>query len=84
MSSVSGDVGDLECQTIPIGLCSCSSGPWTWSLGQGIRVSETQSECFQKNREKMVDDQRSKPLIAEAMDLHAGKNFMQVGGLPDG
>ena len=27
---VSGDVGDLECQTIPIGLKPYPSAPWTW------------------------------------------------------
>ena len=39
VSFVSGDVGDLERQAIPIGLWPCPSVPWAWLLGQGIRVS---------------------------------------------
>ena len=36
---VSGDVGDLESQTIPIGLWPYPPRPWTWLLGLGMRVS---------------------------------------------
>ena len=36
---VSGDVGDLECQAIPIGHWPYPPGPWSWSLGLCMRVS---------------------------------------------
>ena len=44
VSSVSGDVGGLECQTIPIGRKPYPSAPWTWLLGLGMRASSANSQ----------------------------------------
>ena len=44
--SVSGDVGESECQTIPLGLWSCPSVPWAWSSSQGVRVRRSTLDCL--------------------------------------
>ena len=55
MSSVSGGVGDLECQTIPIGLKAYPSVPWTWLLGLGMRASAANTYLSQKDAARLLE-----------------------------
>ena len=43
---VSGDVGDLKFQTIPIGLWPYPPRPLTWSLGRGMKVSAVKTAAI--------------------------------------
>ena len=53
---VSGDVGDLESQTIPIGLWPYPPRPWTWLLGLGMRVSAVNTQLSQPLRGSLKKD----------------------------